>query len=208
MTRPPCERLSGRDASAVASWGDRNPMRGVFRSLFRTVNAPRDCRDLISLRIYLAIAFEEIDDTVGAQLRNGHPASGNRRSISASCLGPPKEGDSSDQQTRGQIGAAGSPGDFPLRGARPARHWRRLRGRAVAGLSARPRIYSPRGRCHCDRIAAWLRAADDMCRLPRCQARSSPASTGWRELDDRDGCGLCRCPRLRAASGHRLCRHD
>lgn len=69
MTRPPCERLNGRDASAVASWGDRNPMPGVFRSLFGAVKRidSKGLQRPSPLWIYLASAFAEIDDTVGAK---------------------------------------------------------------------------------------------------------------------------------------------
>lgn len=38
IMRPPGERLNGRDASAVASWGDRNPMRDLS-SLCRKVSS-------------------------------------------------------------------------------------------------------------------------------------------------------------------------
>ncbi len=38
--------------------------------------------------------------------------------------------------------------------------------------------------------------------------RSQPTSVGWGAPDDCNGRGLRRCPRLRAAPGHPICRHD
>ncbi|WP_331374785.1 hypothetical protein [Sinorhizobium chiapasense] len=44
MARPPGERLNGRDTSAVASWGDRDPMRDLLLALTGAVKADRPVR--------------------------------------------------------------------------------------------------------------------------------------------------------------------
>lgn len=55
MARPPLVRVQGRDTSAVASWGDRNPMRGKL---------PQTCR-LSSLgQQFATVAFLRLPDTL------------------------------------------------------------------------------------------------------------------------------------------------